>query len=122
MSLHPITHIEFSSTDRKKSASFYHAVFGWQTQHIEEMNYTTFSTGENELGGGLNPAPENMPIGTTTVYIDTGDIEASLAKIEANGGKTLRPKDEIPGFGWFAIFQDPSGNMVGLFKSGNPGA
>jgi hypothetical protein len=49
------------------------------------------------------------------VYIGTDDIEASLAKVEKLGGKTVTPKSEIPGMGWFALFTDPSGNLVGLF-------
>ena len=122
MSTHPIVHVEFSTTDRKKSAEFYNSVFGWKTEHIDEMNYTTFSTGENQVGGGFNPAPDNMPVGATVVYIGTDDIEATLKQIEANGGKTLRPKDEIPGFGWFALFQDPAGNMLGLYTAMNPGS
>lgn len=117
MSTHPIVHIEISATDHKKSAEFFHNVFGWQTQNIDEMNYSTFSTGENEVGGGFNPAPENMPVGTTCVYVGTDDIDATLSLIEANGGKTIRPKDEIPGMGWFALFQDPGGNLLGLYTA-----
>jgi uncharacterized protein len=119
MSTHPIVHVEFSATDHKESAEFYNKVFGWKVQHFDEMNYTTFATGDNEVGGGFNPAPENMPVGSTSVYIGTDDIDASLREIEAHGGKTVRPKDEIPGMGWFALFQDPGGNMVGLYTTMN---
>lgn len=69
------------------------------------------------MGGGLNPVSENNPAGTVSVYIGTDDIEATLAKIEANGGKTLMPKSEIPQTGWFAFFQDPSGNNVALYTA-----
>lgn len=117
MSSHPIVHVEISATDRKKSAEFYHKVFGWAVHHIDEMSYTTFTTGDNELGGGFNPAPQNMPVGSTCIYIGTDDIDASLREIETNGGKIVRPKDEIPGMGWFALFQDPAGNLVGLYTT-----
>lgn len=123
MSKHPIVHVEFSAEDRKKSASFYQTVFGWEMQHMDEMNYTTFSTGEGELGGGLNPVSEDYPAGTVVNYIGTEDIEATLAEVEANGGKTVMPKMEIPGFGWSALFQDPGGNLVGLYTGmEQPGA
>ncbi len=117
MSTHPIVHIEISATNRKQSSEFYNKVFGWKIQHIEEMNYSMFSVEDNELGGGFNPAPENMPVGSTLIYIDTEDIDVSLREIEMNGGKTIRPKDEIPGMGWFALFQDPGGNLVGLYTT-----
>ena len=33
------------------------------------------------------------------------------------GGTILMPKMEIPNTGWMGLFQDPTGNVVGLFKS-----
>ncbi|MCP4420492.1 MAG: VOC family protein [Chloroflexi bacterium] len=117
MSKHPIVHFELSSKDRRESGDFYNSVFGWEIQHMDEMNYTMFSTVKDGMDGGLNPVSEQNPAGTVSVYIGTDDIEATLAKIEAGGGKTLMPKTEIPQNGWFAFFQDPSGNNVGLFTA-----
>ncbi|MCH8876952.1 MAG: hypothetical protein IIA89_09060 [Chloroflexi bacterium] len=47
---------------------------------------------------------ENNPAGMVVPYVTTDDIEASLEKIGSNGGSTVVPKTEIPGFGDFAIF------------------
>ncbi len=115
MSEHPFVHIEFSSRDRAESAKFYGDVFGWEVQDMPEMNYTTFDPGEPP-GGGFNPVSDQVKAGDVTVYIGTDDIEASLAKIEAAGGKTVIPKSEIPDVGWFAFFSDPTGNVVALYK------
>jgi uncharacterized protein len=115
MSSHPIVHIEFSSKNLEESGKFYAKVFDWQVQQLPEMNYATFEVKPGP-GGGFNPVT-NMPAGSTMVYIDTEDSPGTLAKIEANGGKTISPKMEIPGMGWFAIFSDPSGNQVGLFTN-----
>lgn len=114
MSKHPIVHIEFSSRDRAESAKFYSQVFGWKTQDMPEMNYTTFDTGK-QPGGGFNPVGDQMKAGDVFVYIGTDDIDATLAKIESAGGKTVIPKSEIPGVGWIAFFTDPTGNMVALY-------
>ena len=114
MSKYPIVHIEFSTLDREASGKFYSELFGWEIQQMPEMNYATFSTGEG-VGGGLNPVSENYPAGTTSVYVGTEDIEATLEKVTQLGGKVMAPKSEIPGFGWFAFFTDPTGNMVGLY-------
>lgn len=117
MSKHPIVHVEISSKDRRESADFYSKVFGWEMQHIDDMSYTTFTSGgEGEVGGGLNPVTDENPAGTVTVYIGTDDIEATLADIEANGGQTIMPKTEIPNMGWFAFFKDPTGNTLALYK------
>lgn len=113
---HPIVHVEFSATDREKAGKFYSDLFGWEIQHMPEFNYTTFRSDEN-LGGGINTASDEYPLGTVVFYVGTEDIEASLAKAESLGGKTILPKMEVPGMGWLAMFTDPDGNKIGLWKA-----
>ena len=115
MHKHPIVHIEISANDREAAAQFYHEIFGWEIQHMPEMNYSTFMCDE-KLGGGFNPVTEQNPAGTVTVYIQVDDFESTLTQIEDLGGKTILPKTEIPGVGWFAFFTDPTGNQVALYK------
>ena len=117
MSEHPIVHFELSAGENNQAPEFYQSIFGWEMQHVEEMSYTMFSTGPDELGGGFNPVSVDNPAGTVLIYIGTDDIDATLAAIEAKGGKPLVPKTEIPGFGWFAHFKDPAGNLVGLYTA-----
>jgi hypothetical protein len=117
MSHHPFVHIELSANDRESAGEFYSKVFGWKIHQIPEMNYATFTTGEGDsVGGGLNPVGEQTSAGTVTVYINTDDIIATMATIEANGGKILYPKTEIPTVGWFALFSDPTGNQMALLQ------
>ncbi len=116
MSNHPVVHIEISAKDREASGKFYANLFGWKVEQMPEMNYATFETGEG-VGGGLSPVMENNPAGTVVVYIGTDDINATLAQAEKLGSKTLVPKTEIPGMGWFSIFLDPDGNKIGLFTA-----
>lgn len=112
----PIVHIEFSTKDREESGKFYAELFGWKIEQMPEMNYAMFEAGDGP-GGGLNPVQDDYPAGTVTVYVGTDDIEATLAKAEQLGGKTLVPKSEIPGQGWFGMFSDPTGNTIGLFTA-----
>ena len=58
-----------------------------------------------------------MKPGDVIVYFATDDIDATLARVEALGGKTIIPKTEIPNVGWFGWFTDPTGNKVALFTS-----
>jgi len=116
MSKHPLVHIEFSAIDREAAGKFFSDVFGWEIQQIPDMNYAMFNSGE-DVGGGLNPVSDTNPAGTTLAHIGTNDIEATLAKIEAHGGKMTVPKTEIPGMGWFALFNDPTGNTIGLYQA-----
>ena len=119
MTEHTIVHLEFSAKDPGEAGKFYANLFGWNVSTMEEMNYVTYQINE-ELGGGfLDVAREEFNAGDIIPYISTPDIEATLAKAEELGGKTLQPKTEIPGIGWFAFFADPTGNRVGLFSGGS---
>ena len=82
---------------------------------MPEMNYVSFDYGVEGIGGGFNPVREDNPAGTVLVYVDTDDINASLAKVEKLGGKIVTQKTEIPGIGWLGVFTDPTGNLIGLF-------
>src|SRR4030066_907757 len=115
MSKHPIVHIEISAKDREAASKFYADLFGWEVEQMPEMNYATFETGGGP-GGGFSPIGENNPVGSVIVYVDTDDIEASLDKAVQLGGKVIVPETPIPDMGWFAIFEDPTGNRIGLYK------
>ena len=112
---HKIIHVELSAKDRNALSKFYADVFGWELQHIDEMNYTTFKAGDG-VGGGFNPVTDQNPAGTVTVYIQTDDVTASLNDIQKAGGTIISPEMDIPNTGKFGIFRDPQGNMLGLFK------
>ncbi len=116
MANHSIAHVEFSAQNAQAAGEFYAEVFGWQIEPIPEMNYVMFNAGDT--GGGFPQTDGDMfKPGDVVVYVNTDDIDASLAKIETAGGKTLVSKSEIPGMGWFAMFSDPTGNRVGLYTA-----
>lgn len=114
MSEHKIVHIEISAEDRKGAADFYGELFGWKSEHLDEMNYSMFDDGG--VGGAFNPTGDQNPAGTVLVYVGTNDVDASLEKAKSLGGEVVMPTTEIPGYGWFGIFKDPTGNTIGLFK------
>jgi predicted enzyme related to lactoylglutathione lyase len=49
-------------------------------------------------------------------FVEVGDIDKVLAKVEELGGKVTMPKEEIQGVGLAAMIQDPEGNVIGLWK------
>ena len=119
MSKRNVVHIEIPSANVGAASQFYAELFGWKMQHIPDFNYTMWEDGSGFGGGFTEPSNEN-PAGKVLVYIDSDDIEADLKKAAALGGKVVHPKTEIPGTGWFGIFEDPSGNMLALYTSANP--
>jgi len=67
-----------------------------------------------KVGLGADTSLE-YKIGEVLIYLDSDDIDATLATVEAHGGTTVVPRTEIAGHGWWAVFIDPSGNKIGLF-------
>jgi uncharacterized protein len=115
MSKHPVVHIEIAAKDPSATGDFYASLFGWTVTSDAQMDYVMFND-EPGPGGGF-PKIDNKLYkpGDVVIYIDTDDIEDTLKKIVARGGKALSPKTEIPGMGWFAFFADPNGNRLALF-------
>ncbi len=119
MSKRNIVHVEIPAANVDSTAKFYQALFDWKITPIPEMNYTMWEAGDG-TGGGFPGVSEDTPAGRVLVYIDSDDIEADLKKVVELGGKVLHAKTEIPQMGWFAIFQDPNGNVLAVYTSMNP--
>ena len=122
MSDHPIVHIEIPATNTSAAGKFYNEVFGWKIEADQMYNYVQFQS-EGGPGGGFVDVAGEAPIhykpDSLLVYLASDDIDATLAVIEAHGGKTVLPKTEIPHVGWWAVFTDPSGNRLALFTTAN---
>jgi predicted enzyme related to lactoylglutathione lyase len=118
MAEHNIVHVEFPAVSLTAAANFYTELFGWK--HQESGGYWMFDA-SNGVGGGYNPVGPGglyeVKPNEVLVYVSTDDIEASLAQVEALGGKKLIGKSPIPGVGWYAVFADPTGNKVGLYTA-----
>ena len=113
-------HIQFSSTDLAKTKAFFTDIFGWTFQDIPGFEtYAMFQT-PNGLGGGVDVGPNAEPPSDQgpILHIEAEDIDATLAKIIENGGRTIVPKTAISDeFGYFALFLDNVGNRLGLWSS-----
>ena len=115
----PVVHWELMSRNPEKIAAFYEKTFDWKIKHIPEMDYRMVETGgEGGIGGGiLKPQrPEPWP-GNTLFYILVDDLAAYRKKIIEAGGKIHVEEQEVPGMGWFSLFTDPEGRMMGLWKA-----
>ncbi|HYF65030.1 MAG TPA: hypothetical protein VD886_19550, partial [Herpetosiphonaceae bacterium] len=74
----------------------------------------------NVAGGFPEPGEYNQ-LGDVIIYIDSQDLESDLARIEALGGTVLLRPTEVPGSGWMAMFSDPGGSRLALWKSASQG-
>ena len=119
MSKRNVVHVEIPAASPEAAGKFYQDLFGWKLQHDHELNYSMWEDGTG-AAGGFPAVSDEAPAGHVLVYIDSDDIEADLKKVEELGGKVIHPKSEIPQMGWYAFFQDPTGNVLVLYTSMNP--
>ncbi|HWC70492.1 MAG TPA: VOC family protein [Actinomycetota bacterium] len=124
-----VVHFEIPADDVERAKDFYGSIFGWQLQTMpmgDGSEYTIVMTTPvdeqtqlpTELGainGGMVQRSEWRASPVITVDVD--DIGEALRAIEARGGTTLSPRTEIGPIGAVAYFEDPEGNVMGLWES-----
>ena len=110
-----LVHFEIPADDIDRARKFYSELFGWEINHIPEMDYWLITTsGEKAIGGGM--MKRMNPEQSITNYIDVPSVDDYAAKIEALGGKVVMPKTAVPGMGYFLIFMDPENNPLGIWE------
>jgi len=110
----PVVHFEIGVGNRTKAGEFYSKLFDWKVDDYPEMDYTTVAAAENGIGGGFWKPKDGKNY--ITIYIQVDDLQAYLDKAEQLGGKKLMDPTDIPGVGSTAMFADPDGNIIGLYK------
>ena len=119
----PVGWFEIPATDLNRAKQFYEAVMDLQLTLMtlgktDEMAW--FPIIEDAIGAsgtlikaeGFTPSHDG-----TLIYFSAPDIEGTLAKVNANGGKTLLPKTSIGEHGFIAQFEDTEGNRIALHSS-----
>jgi hypothetical protein len=111
----PLCHFELMTNDPAACRKFYGGIFDWKFDDRSMPGYTLVNTGA-EPGGGIFPKPPHAPGACMNVYFQVEDVEATLAKAVQLGARIVVPRSNIPNVGEFALFADPEGIVVGLFK------
>ena len=109
----PVAHLEITGKDGAKLQEFFTALFGWELNADNQMNYGVGMIND-AVGVGVGPAQEGG--GTATFYIGVDDVEAALAKAESLGGSRMMGPMAVPDGPTIGLFTDPEGHMVGLFQ------
>ncbi len=110
---------ELTTTDPAAAAAFYGGLFGWTAKDMGEGmgHYHVVSVGEAGVGGIMG-----MPAGAPPMpphwgcYVTVDDVEATLAKCAALGGKTVVPPMDVPTVGRMAVLQDPQGAVLSVIQ------
>src|SRR5436309_3263134 len=101
MAKNTFCHIEFQTTDLKRSQAFYEGLFDWTFRSFgDEM--VVFGTGDQHLGG-LQKVECLTPRSSPSVWVEVESIEAYLAKATTAGGAVRTGKQPVPNVGWSAV-------------------
>lgn len=109
-----ICYLQIPAQDINRSASFYRAVFGWQTR-VRGDGSLAFDDGVGQVSGAWVTGRKPVAEAGLLVYIMVDSAVAACQAVEANGGKIVQPiggdAPEIT-----ARFTDPAGNLFGLYQ------
>jgi predicted enzyme related to lactoylglutathione lyase len=109
---------ELGTGDTQKAKDFYTTLFGWATESFPgPMEYTIFKNGDQSVGGMYQITPEMGPMPPNWLtYFAVADCDATVQKATEAGGSVMRPAEEIPGVGRFAILRDPASAVFAVLK------
>lgn len=112
---------ELITKDVEAAKAFYGEIFGWQFKEgsVGSAAYTVIEVAGKEIGG-MSPVPANAQTMAPTwgTYVTVENVEATLQKVEALGGKILMPPIQIPPAACFALIQDPQGANLAIISYG----
>jgi predicted enzyme related to lactoylglutathione lyase len=113
-----VTHFEIYAEEPERLAEFYRELFGWRIDKATAVDYFRIRTGSGDdtsVQGGLLHRPIPGPR-SWVHYVDVEAIDAAIAHVVALGGKVVRPKAAVPKTAWYAIVEDPEGNVFGIYQ------
>ena len=112
-------HFAINADDVARARSFYEAVFGWRFDPWGPPNFYQIKNAGQGLLGALQERRElvdgvRMNAYETSLGVD--DLKATIAAVEAGGGRIVMPPYTIEGVGELIYFEDTEGNLVGAMQ------
>jgi predicted enzyme related to lactoylglutathione lyase len=113
-----LRHLAINADDVQRAKTFYETVFGWRFnpwgppdyyQALEAGGFTMALQHRREL----KPSAPMLGFEAT---MDVEDIVATIAAIEAAGGRMVTQQIYIEGVGKLVYFEDPEGNVFGAMQ------
>ncbi len=109
---------DLRTRDAEKAKAFYAATLDWTFDAMpmdEGGTYWVAKVGDKPVGGIFTmdgPQFEGVPE-HWFAYIAVDDVDASVGRAEAAGGKIRRPAFDVPGIGRIVILEDVNGAAMG---------
>lgn len=108
-----INYVEFTVPDVAAARQFYGEVFGWKFTDYGP-DYTSFAAAEAGTDGGFTRGKPSGG-GGTLIVLYAGDLEGTQQRVEAAGGRIVKPIFSFPGGRRFH-FTNPGGNELAVWS------
>ncbi|TCK75635.1 VOC family protein [Acidipila rosea] len=111
---------ELVTNDMDKAVNFYKKVVGWDIRDagMPGFTYMLFGKDGKDVGGMMTwagaDAPDLPP--QWMGHIHTAKLDEELKAVTADGGTIVKPAQDIPGVGRFAVVLDPQKVKYLLFE------
>lgn len=113
-----VAFFETGADNVERAVKFYKSVFGWEITKWEGTeDYWLVKTGPDNEPGIDGAITKRMGTLTTVNTANVSSLDEAIAKVEASGGKVVRPRTTVPGVGYLAYCQDSEGNVFGLMEA-----
>jgi predicted enzyme related to lactoylglutathione lyase len=118
----PVVHFEVTGNDSGELRRFYSALFGWEFDTDDALDYGMVHRAGNTtrdglgIGGGVGAAPPGST-GHVTFYVGVTDLESTLEEVQRLGGTRLFGPDRLSDDVEIGAFADPEGHMIGLMRT-----
>lgn len=112
-------HFAINADDVQRARQFYEGVFGWSFEPWGPPDYYQVKNAGDGLLGALQERRDIAP-GVRAAQFETSfgvaDLKATIAAIEAGGGRIVMQPYRIEGVGELIYFEDTEGNFVGAMQ------
>jgi predicted enzyme related to lactoylglutathione lyase len=113
-----VTHFEIYAEEPERLAGFYRELFGWTIERPPGIDYYRVQTGADSgdgLAGGLTYRPIPEPR-SWVHYVSVDSVDDTIERVVALGGAVLREKSAVPKTAWYAVLEDPQGNVFAIWQ------
>ena len=114
-----VIHFEIAAEDPERIQAFYADALGWEINNWDgPVDYWLATTGQQDEpgidGAIMHARPDWQRVVNT---VDVANLDATIARVEAIGGKLVQQRMAVPGVGYMAYCQDPEGVVFGLMQA-----
>jgi hypothetical protein len=120
-----IVHFDLTVDDAPGVRDFYTAVVGWDVDAMPMEGYDDYilkspTTGD-PMGGVCHRRGENSDLPQQwLMYVNVADLDASVARVRALGGKVLHETKHHEESAGYAVIEDPAGAVIALMQQPTP--